>query len=79
MIGRVAWSNQIPKGGLKPLIWLVQSDADTEPLDTTVAVARTFFLIWEDGLNTGPGCKTPPHPSYLADSLCPSARRDFTS
>ena len=43
----------------------VQSGADTEPLDTNHRRARAFFLIWEPG----PGYKTLPHPSYLADSL----------
>ena len=36
------------------------------PWTPTTAVARAFYLIWEPG----PGYKTFPHPSYLADSLC---------
>lgn len=50
---------------------LVQSGADTEPLDTNRRCSPCFLPYMEEpGLDAGPGYKTFPHPSYLADSLC---------
>ena len=53
---------------------LVQSGAITEPLDTNRRCSPRFLpYMGEPGLDAGPGYKTFPHPSYLADSLltCP--------
>ena len=50
---------------------LVQSDTDTEPLDTNRHCSPRFFpYVGRPGLDASPGYKTSLHPSYLADSLC---------
>ena len=56
--------------GLTPCS-LVQAGTDTEPLDTTRRCSLRFLpYMGRPGLDAGPGYKTSPHPSYLADSLC---------
>ena len=50
---------------------LVQAGTDMEPLDTNHCCNPRFFpYMGGPGLDAGPGYKTSPHPSYLADSLC---------
>ena len=49
---------------------LVQSGTDTEPLDTNHCSPHFVPYMGRPGLDAGPGYKTSPHPSYLADSLC---------